>query len=502
MRDTDPAQIVKPSTIGRLGRESAAYALGGALAKAVNIVLLPVYTAAIPPHEYGVLAALLVVAAFLSPIATLGAGAATGIVYFDRTDEAARGRVVWSAASLALLMSGIVAAAPLLTPERTSTLLFGRPDFAYPTALAFLSVVGSAITQPLMLGIQFRRSVSQYVWISVVSAVLAGLLGLLLVAGLGRGLAGVLEAQLASQFLLLSLSARQNLMAGAPRTDRTAIRGLLRHGLPLVPSFFFLIILQQGNQFLLKELRGLADLGVYVVGYNLGVAMSLLVSGFTTAWLPFFLSFSQNPAAGHEQLKRAMTYYVIGFGCLTLLFFAWARPVVALLAASAFEQAHVVVGYSAAGFFLGGVFSVLLPPLYYAKRVWAVTVIQGVGAIVASCLQVALIMRFGVLGAGIGLASGFLIVCLLLAGWLRLFRETYLRVRYEWTRVIGFGGVIVGGATALSLVGEATLLQAVGWSSAATAVILACGWAALRSDERRAVAAAFRAVIPRSIRLS
>jgi O-antigen/teichoic acid export membrane protein len=192
-----------------------------------------------------------------------------------------------------------------------------------------------------------------------------------------------------------------------------------------------------------------------------------------------------------------MTYYVIGFGSVTLLFFAWARPVVGLFAASAFEQAHVVVGYCAAAYFLVGVFSVLLPPLYYAKEVWAVTLVQGVGALAAICLQLVLIDRFGVLGAAIGLTSGFLILCLLLFGWLRLIPGRYLRIRYDWPRVLGFGGVIVFGAAVLSLPAQSAPLEAVGWATVATAIILVCALMALRFDERRAIAAAIRAVISR-----
>lgn len=486
-----------PHAIGRLGRESVAYALGGALSKAVNLILLPVYTAAISPQEYGVLGTLLVLAAFAVPLATLGVGVSTGIVYFDRPDEAGRARVVWTAAALTLCTAGIAASVAFAAPEKVSALLFGTPAFAYPSALALISAAVSSVTQPLMLGIQFRRLVSRYVWISAITAASAGVLGFVLVALFGRGLTGVLEAQLASQLLLLGLAAREALVARIPRTDWKAARDLLRHGLPLVPSFFFLIILQQGNQFLLKDLRGLEELGVYIVGYNLGVVMSLVVAGFTTAWLPFFLSFSQDPSAGHEQLKRAMTYFVIGFGSLTLLFFAWARPVVGLLAASAFEQAHVVVGYCAAGYFLVGVFSVLLPPLYYAREVWAVTIVQGIGALAAVCLQIVLISRFGVLGAAIGLAGGFLILCLLLLGWLRMLRGRYLLIRYDWPRVLGFGCAMVLGAVLFSLSPAAAPLEAVGWSAAASAAILALAWGALHADERRAVATAVHAVVSR-----
>ncbi|NJN40018.1 MAG: oligosaccharide flippase family protein [Gammaproteobacteria bacterium] len=305
----------------------------------------------------------------------------------------------------------------------------------------------------------------------------------------------MLEAQLASQLALAGLALRETWRTDKPRFDDRIVRTLLRLGLPLVPSFYFLLVLQQGNQFMLKELRGLGELGVYVVGYNLGLVMSLIVAGFTTAWTPFFLSFSRDPAAGFERLSRAMTYYVIAVGALTLLFFAWSRPLVQLLASNPYQGAHIVVGYSAAAYFLVGVFSLLLPPLYYARHVWAVTLIQGFGAVATVCLQFILISEFGVLGAGIGLAGGFLIVCVALFAWTRIQHATYVRIPYDWPRILAFGGVIALGALALSNSASTSLTVALGWSLAATAAILAVAWLALRPEERRTLTSSVRHAI-------
>jgi len=481
--------------IVRLGRDSALYALGGALSRAVNILLLPVYTAVIPPREFGALATLLLVAAVLAPLATLGVGVSTGIAYFDRPGGQERTRVIWTSATLVLATGSIIALAALTGSDRISEALFGTSEYSYPAALALLSAAAASISQPLVLGIQFRRQVRRYVWISAATAFLGGALGLVLVGLLGRGLQGVLEAQLVSQLALASLAVRETWKIGEPRLDGDVVRTLLRLGLPLVPSFYFLLVLQQGNQFVLKELRGLDELGVYVVGYNLGLVMSLVVAGFTTAWTPFFLSFSRDPAAGLERLSRAMTYFVIAVGVLTLLFFAWSRPLVALLAADPYQDAHIVVGYSAAAYFLIGVFSLLLPPLYYARQVWAVTVIQGASAAAALGLQLVLVGRFGVLGAGLGLTGGFLVLCIMLYVWMRVHHATYVRIPYDWPRVLTFGGLIALGAVAFSIPRSSSLTVALGLSLAATAIIPAAAWLALRPDERRALTSGVRHAI-------
>jgi len=189
-----------------------------------------------------------------------------------------------------------------------------------------------------------------------------------------------------------------------------------------------------------------------------------------------------------------MTYYVIAAGTLTLMFFVWSRPVVGLLAASPYHDAHIVVGYSAAAYFLVGVFSLLLPPLYYAKQVWAVTLIQGVGALAAVFLQAVLIVELGVLGAGIGLTGGFLILCFLLYAWIRTHHKRYLLISYEWHRIFAFGGLVIPGAAIFSLPMKLSVSANVGWSLVASVFTLGIAWKALRSDERRTLAAGARSV--------
>lgn len=481
--------------IGRLGRESLAYALGGVFSRAVNLLLLPVYTAALPPREYGVLGILLLLAAVVVPVASLGLGVSLGIVYFDRQDKVGRARIVWTAALLTLLTAASILTFALGVPEAISEQLFDSADYSHAVTLTLLIAAASALSLPLMLGVQFQRLVSRYVWISVLTAVLGGGLGLVLVGVFGRGLVGVLEAQLASQLLLLILTFREAWRAGRPQVDWSGLLELLRRGLPLVPSFFFLLVLLQGNQFLLKEFRGLEELGIYMVGYNLGLAMGLVVSGFTMAWMPFFLSFSQNPSVGLALLSRALTYYVIVLGSVTLLFFAWSRPLVGLLTASGYEGAYVVVGFCAAAYFLVGAFSVLLPPLYYAKRVWVVTLIQGIGAIIAVCIQAGLIIQFGIIGAAIGLTCGFFLVCILLLAWFRIFRSAYVFIQYDWIRVLIFGLVLAVGAGLFSWPIQLTWLGEIAWAVTGSMVVIAFLWFALRSDERRTVATMIRGAV-------
>src|SRR5438309_944381 len=223
----------------------------------------------------------------------------------------------------------------------------------------------------------------------------------------------MIEAQLAGGALSLLLY----LVLAAPRLrfrlDLRVGHELVRLGLPLIPGFVFLFVIHQGNKYVLQWFHGPDAVGVYSIGFNLGLAMALAVSAFQSAWLPYFMSFVDKRDEARTLFSRILVYYVLGFGTVSLLFFMAAKPVVMIMAQPAFHEAYQVVGLSASAQFLAGMFSVLLPGVYFAKDVRYVSVVEAGAAAIAIGLDLLLIPPFGVLGAAIALALGALAMVVL-----------------------------------------------------------------------------------------
>jgi len=253
-----------------------------------------------------------------------------------------------------------------------------------------------------------------------------------LVAGLGLGAMGALLGALAGQavgtlFIFAAAADRPSLA----RPGRWILE-LLRHGLPLVPSFFLVFLLQQWVRWPLGWHHGLDAVGIYSVGAGLGAALGVLTGAFIAAWTPFALSHAQRQDEAVEVLGNATLYYVAGFGFLAVLFFLFSVPLVQLFARPAFEDAAAVVGMAAAAQFFSALFLMLLPPLYFAKRVGDVFVTQAIATVAMFLLADALIPRFGVSGAGAAMMLGF--VVLVLVQWIALRSLPLLRIRYDYAR--------------------------------------------------------------------
>jgi O-antigen/teichoic acid export membrane protein len=212
--------------------------------------------------------------------------------------------------------------------------------------------------------------------------------------------------------------------------------------------------------------------------------MNLIVSGFTSAWMPYFMSFINKWDEARILFGRVLTYYAFSFGGLSLLFYITARPVVMIMTKTAFHDAYKVVGLSATAQFLTGVFSIFLPAIYFAKEVRYVTLIQGTSALLAVGFNLILIPLFGMIGSAVALMLGLLVMSVLQQTWNFKRRRSYLNVQYEWNRILCFSFIYVGFVLIMLLKGNPSLgveLLISGISAAALPIIL---YALLNQRER------------------
>jgi len=456
-----------------LGRSSLVYGTGQVLLRVISLLLLPVFTAYLTPADYGVVSVLTLATFFLAPVFALGVPSAIGLFYYDDAEPVARSRIITSAVAVLALSGCVLVVAGAATAPWLVSLLFpgatGATDLPLFLVLSIATSATTNVTQPLLLQLQLERRAKTFVALTAASSLITIGLSVTLVVGLRAGVLGLLVASFAGQVIALGLAL---LLAsrGTPLSfDPSVARRLLRIGIPLTPSFLFIFVILQANRYLIQLDLGLDDLGIYTIGFNLGYVISLVVSGFTSAWFPFFLAYSDRQDEARALFGRITTYYVLGIGALALLFFIAARPLVLILTRSAFHDAYLIVGVSAATQFLLGLHSILLAGVYFAKDVRSVPVIQGVSAIVGLTLNVVLIRWIGIAGAGIALVAGCLVMVALQHG-LNIWRG-YLRVEYEWSRLVAFGFCFAVFAVAFAWPRDFPFAVEVAMSGAGTAAL-------------------------------
>jgi O-antigen/teichoic acid export membrane protein len=431
-----------------LGRDSFIYGIGSFLNRFIGFLLLPVFTSYLTPEEFGILAMLSLLALLLQPVFGLGLGAAMGPSYFSGGGGDARSSAVWTAFALNVLSAGALVVLACAMPAALGALVRLPPERAMLVVWALMGCALTILTTPFSQRVQFEKQARRYVAVTLVTALATILASVVTVVHLGMGVTGMVLSQFFGNLITFLAFLWIGLKATRPTLDLVIAKQLIRLGLPLVPSFACLFILMHANKYFLEWHAGLDAVGIYSMGFNLGMTLSIVTNGISTAWFPFFMSYMDRQEEGAAVFRRIFTYYVIGIGFLCLVFFLVAKPVVLFMAQESFHAAAPVVGFAALANFFQAACSFFLPGFYFAKEVKYIALAQGIAAVLAMVCNYLLIAGYGIIGAALGLALGNLLLAAMVYIWNRFNAPRYIIVRYEWGRIAAFSmlAILVLGA--------------------------------------------------------
>jgi O-antigen/teichoic acid export membrane protein len=480
---------------GRLSgllRGTLIYGVGQALSRSMTLLLVPVLTAYLDPASYGILAVLTAFGLLLNTVFSVGLGAATAPSYFEKEQK---GPTIWTAFAILCVSTAIMLAVCLAFAPAIAQLILHDREYGRMVSLSAGATAFSILAIPLRQFLMFEERPLLYVSVSMGSLIVSLGLTVWAVAGLHRGVAGVLEADLIAQAVTCALLVVPVLRHARFEVRPRLARELIALGLPLIPAFGSVFVLQHGSRYILQWLRGPGEVGLYALGVNLAGAVGLFVAGFQSAWMPYFMRFSQRRDEAVHAFGRVATYYVISVGAASLLMYLFAKPAVMLLSGPEYRRAELVVGMAASAQFLSGAFLVLVPGLYFAREVQYVGALQALAAIAAVGLNFLLVPRFGSVGSAAAVLFSYVLLNLAQLWWNR--RRRYLEVAYDWRRLGRFAVVYASVAAVTFVPRDLSVAAELAISSVGAMLLGAAIWRLLNHDERvrlRMLAAAAFAV--------
>lgn len=433
---TDPP-VVQPGgarsdLAGLLGRSST-YALSDIFKQAINFLLLPLYTAYLSKADYGALSIALAASAVLEVIYGLGLRGAIGRLYFDQKGEgqvrAFLGTLTTFLTGYGVLLSALLlAVGPALWPLLG---LDGSVRFSPYIVLVLLAVPLNNLGLALVLPLYYTRGQAvRYAAYSLFSFAAVTGATVLLVVGLGQGAAGALWGRLIAAVVVLAPTL-YILARNVRFTFRWALFSpALAFSLPLVPHLISTWALNFSDRIVLGNFVSLDDVGVYTVGYQFGLLVSIVIAGINNAWTPWY--FRANTEGRRDHIPAFVTYFVIVAAALALGAALLARDAVIVMTAPAYHGAWVIVPLVALGYFLNGVALRFLDVLMLHKRTGVVPLTTIAAGAANIGFNVLAIPRVGWIGAAYGTVFGYAV---------RLALTAYYAARtgplpFEWGRVL------------------------------------------------------------------
>jgi len=429
----------------RLTKHSLIYGVGSLIPRFLGLLLLPVYTRYLSPHEYGVVETLL--AGSTLAVIVLRGGISSGFFrfYFDARDAGYRARVIRTTFWATLLSATAGLIVVLVLAEPISNALFGSREWTDAVRAAAVGLWGQINYEQTTAVFRVEERSTAFSIVTLVNALITAATAISLVVVFGLGATGVILGSAAGSLALfagLILIERRPL---APEIDWRLLKGMNRFGLPLLPAGLLLWATYFSDRLLLATLSDIDEVGRYSIAVRLSSAVLLLFTGFRTAWTAFAYSIEDDREA-KQVFSFVLTYVGLLAGWLALTLALLSPWLVRLLTQPEYYESSAVVAplaFSGLAWVLYTVVSIGVGRAKRTGRVWLITL---AGAAIDIGLNLVLIPPFGMEGAAAAALSAYVAMFLLMA-W---YGQHVYPTPYQWRRLT----VVSGAAAGLTIAGK------------------------------------------------
>jgi O-antigen/teichoic acid export membrane protein len=404
------------------------------LRKAIPFALLPILTRYLSPAEYGLLSIFQVMIAFVEPFVGLRAHVNISRYFFAKSHA-------FLASLLFNLHVLLVVSSTVVTTVLAAYLVLGGPTLGIPDRWVYALPLIAAMNMANEFNLTVLRNqhrAATFGAYEVGRTILDVGVTLLLVVVYQAGWEGRATGILVGSAVVGVVGVVRLARAGflVPSLDGGQLRDVLRVSLPLVPHALGSAVITLSDRVFLERMLGPESVGIYSVGYQFGMIMTLFIIAFNRSWSPWLFEMLANETpATRPRLARATYLYALVIFGLAAVLTAFAPLLVRVMATEPFRGAIAVVGWVAFGYAFQGLYTMVFPYTVHAGKTSFVAVVT-VGAAILNML--ANYVLIGVNGT-VGAAQATLIayVAMFIGVW--AFVQSFYRLPWArpWARSAG-----------------------------------------------------------------
>lgn len=338
----------------------------------VGIMAVPIITRLFPPQDYGNYILVLTTVSILSAIASAWLSASV-IRFFPVYKLSGQVEELYSTVIKLTIVS-------LVAISLTSLgILFFAQDHISANLYSLMRIgvlvfIVTSFSQVLLDTLRIKRKVIWYSSITIWRSI-AGLgLGVALIIFFQYGVDGLLWGSFLSMAIVLPLLCK--VAVGQPSFKNGSIYSqmtseMAKYGFPVIPVNIASWVLSLSDRYIIEFYRGSAEVGLYSISYAISEqTMLMIVSLFMVAAAPIEYTIWENRGkeASREFLSRLTRYYLlIGLPAAVGLS-VLAKPIISILAASAYFPGYRIVPLVVFGVFLVGITHRFSEALAFYKR--------------------------------------------------------------------------------------------------------------------------------------
>ena len=424
--------------IKNLTKHSAIYSVGTFIQRALGLVLLPILTDTTylaQKSEYGDYTLVYGFIAFMNAVYLYGIDSAFLRFYF--IGKHSKEDIYRTTIQLLSLTAIITSAILFILSEPLSIVIFNDHGYQFFIKMAAAILFFDTLCNiPYLLLRAEERSVL-YTSIRLGRFILELLFNLIFIVGLRLGVKGILYANLIAALINLIVLLPVQLKYIHGKFSSQALKELLKFGLPLIPNGLAYLAVEMSHRYLMLYLLDKNKVGEYGANYKFGTLMLLLVTGFRTAWQPFFLKIAHQDDA-KRIYARVMTYFVFGSALVVLIGSLFIEYIVKIpvapgktLMGKEYWGGVFIIPLILLSYLFYGIYVNLTVGIYIKKKSQLMFIFTGLAALTNIGFNLYLIPTMGMIGAALATLIAYLVMMLSIF----IANQKIYPVPYEYTRL-------------------------------------------------------------------
>jgi O-antigen/teichoic acid export membrane protein len=400
----------------KLLKSFSLYTFVGFLNAGISFLLLPILTKYLSPVDYGFIALINTYVSILLPIMGMSVGGYIGIEYYSKENDRQQFRSLFSSVQLIPVLIALPLGALLFTFTPFFSRLLELPSF------------GCYILIPLSLTVVYQDQFSAFLIISKRSllfgfASLSKLLieiplTILLIVYIGMHWEGRIYAWAIVSGLMAAISVyayfKWDLISSGIKKEY--ITAAFLFGTPLILHQIGKFIIDQSDRLFIAKMISVEEMGIYSVGYQVGMIIMIVITAFSNFFSPFLLE-SLNKITEQKKIEIVK----ISYGFITLLFISLIG--LSLLTpflftyfiSEEFKKGAEYVFWVGLGFCFWGIYMVFVGYIFYLKRSKILGYLAVLNVSINIVCNYFFIQIFGAIGAAYATCLSYAIVGIVVA---------------------------------------------------------------------------------------
>ena len=378
---------------------------------AIPFLLLPILTVHLSPEDYGIVDIFYNISLLATPIIGLSVVQSVSRFYFEEVNLP---KFITTVFFILLGFGLLVLLLSLLATVLGSDWLRAQGIPPFLIVFAIVYTLFSQIIEVLLILWRVSYKTVNYGVFRVAKTALDLGLSVLLIIVFNMGWEGRVIPQVAIAILFggvaTAILAKKGYLIGFV-VKKQYKKEALSFSLPLIFHSLGGHIIGFSDRFFILFMLGLADVGIYSVGYQIGMVIALIQNSFNQAWVPFFYAQLKEGKMSEKRRIVKITYAYSVFLLVLVLCFYFLTPVIyEYFIGQSFEAGTIIVFWILLGYAFNGMYKMVVNYLFYLKKTnWIATATLG-SAGLNLLLNYFLIKKMGIEGAAIATTITFFVL--------------------------------------------------------------------------------------------